>query len=168
MEIQSRHSELSVISQVSVVEGYPLSGVPLYELHFIYAWLELRIFISLVKLHSAGHLSGMAVVEWLDKLWALVTLMEWRGTMSFLRGADSEPLTHNVFIDSLSPSPTSILIVEAIPLYRPCHPEICDIPYSGETLTRFIIGRYSKFGIDRRIKNLPIELNTCVPMAVGI
>ena len=30
MEIQSGHSELSVISQVSVVEGFPLSGVPLY------------------------------------------------------------------------------------------------------------------------------------------
>ena len=32
MEIQSRHSELSVISQVSAVEGCPLiiSGVPLY------------------------------------------------------------------------------------------------------------------------------------------
>ena len=30
MEIQSGHSELSVISQVSAVEGCPLSGVPLY------------------------------------------------------------------------------------------------------------------------------------------
>ena len=30
MEIQSGHSELSVILQVSVVEGCPLSGVPLY------------------------------------------------------------------------------------------------------------------------------------------
>ena len=30
MEIQSGHSELSVISQVSAVEGFPLSGVPLY------------------------------------------------------------------------------------------------------------------------------------------
>ena len=30
MEIQSGHSELSVVSQVSVVEGCPLSGVPLY------------------------------------------------------------------------------------------------------------------------------------------
>ena len=30
MEIQSRHSEMSVITQVSAVEGYPLSGVPLY------------------------------------------------------------------------------------------------------------------------------------------
>ena len=32
MEIQSGHSELSVISQVSAVEGCPLSGVPLYIL----------------------------------------------------------------------------------------------------------------------------------------
>ena len=30
MEIQSGHSDLSVISQVSAVEGCPLSGVPLY------------------------------------------------------------------------------------------------------------------------------------------
>ena len=30
MEIQSGHSELSVISQVSAVEGCPLSRVPLY------------------------------------------------------------------------------------------------------------------------------------------
>ena len=30
MEIQSGHSELSVISQVSAAEGCPLSGVPLY------------------------------------------------------------------------------------------------------------------------------------------
>ena len=30
MEIQSRHSEMSVISQVSAVEGCPSSGVPLY------------------------------------------------------------------------------------------------------------------------------------------
>ena len=29
MEIQSGHSELSVMSQVSAVEGCPLSGVPL-------------------------------------------------------------------------------------------------------------------------------------------
>ena len=29
MEIQSGHSELSIISQVSAVEGCPLSGVPL-------------------------------------------------------------------------------------------------------------------------------------------
>ena len=29
MEIQSGHSELSVISQVSAIEGCPLSGVPL-------------------------------------------------------------------------------------------------------------------------------------------
>ena len=33
--IQSRHSEMSVISQVSAVEGCPLSGVPLkFKLHF--------------------------------------------------------------------------------------------------------------------------------------
>ena len=31
MEIQSGHSELSVISQVSAVEGCPLHGVPLYR-----------------------------------------------------------------------------------------------------------------------------------------
>ena len=31
MEIQSGHSELSVISQVSAVEGCPLSGVQLYR-----------------------------------------------------------------------------------------------------------------------------------------
>ena len=31
MEIRSRDSELSVISQVSTVEGCPLSGVPLYK-----------------------------------------------------------------------------------------------------------------------------------------
>ena len=30
MEIQSGHSELSIILQVSAVEGYSLSGVPLY------------------------------------------------------------------------------------------------------------------------------------------
>ena len=30
MEIQSRHSEVSVIMQVSTVEGCLLSGVPLY------------------------------------------------------------------------------------------------------------------------------------------
>ena len=30
MEIQSGHSELSVISHVSTVEGCPLSGIPLY------------------------------------------------------------------------------------------------------------------------------------------
>ena len=30
MEIRSGYSELSVISQVSAVEGCPLSGVPLY------------------------------------------------------------------------------------------------------------------------------------------
>ena len=30
MEIQSGHSEMSIISQVSAVEGCPLSGVPLY------------------------------------------------------------------------------------------------------------------------------------------
>ena len=31
MEIQSEHSELSVISQLSAVEGCPLSRVPLYK-----------------------------------------------------------------------------------------------------------------------------------------
>ena len=30
MEIQSGHSEMSIISQVSAVEGCPLSRVPLY------------------------------------------------------------------------------------------------------------------------------------------
>ena len=30
MEIQSGHSELSIILQVSAIEGCPLSGVPLY------------------------------------------------------------------------------------------------------------------------------------------
>ena len=34
MEIQSRYSELSVISQVSAIEGCPLSGVPLYILEY--------------------------------------------------------------------------------------------------------------------------------------
>ena len=34
MEMQSRHSALSVISQVSAVEEYPLSGVPLYMIVF--------------------------------------------------------------------------------------------------------------------------------------
>ena len=34
MEIQSGHSELSVISQVSAVEGCLLSGVPLY-MHYM-------------------------------------------------------------------------------------------------------------------------------------
>ena len=34
MEIQSRHSELSVLSQVSAVEGCLLSSVPLYDLCF--------------------------------------------------------------------------------------------------------------------------------------
>ena len=32
MEIRSGHSELSVISQVSAVEGCPLSGIPLYSI----------------------------------------------------------------------------------------------------------------------------------------
>ena len=31
MEIQSGHSEMSVITQVSAVKGCPLSGVPLYN-----------------------------------------------------------------------------------------------------------------------------------------
>ena len=33
MEIQSGHSELFVISQVSAIEGCPLSGIPLYFLN---------------------------------------------------------------------------------------------------------------------------------------
>ena len=32
MEIRSGHSEMSVITQVSAVEGRPLSGVPLYPI----------------------------------------------------------------------------------------------------------------------------------------
>ena len=36
MEMQSGHSELSVISQVSAVEGCPLSGVPLYNVNGMY------------------------------------------------------------------------------------------------------------------------------------
>ena len=36
MEIQSGYSELSIISQVSAVEGCPLSGVPLYNMHTTY------------------------------------------------------------------------------------------------------------------------------------
>ena len=43
MEIQSRYSELSVILQVSAVEGCPLSGVPLYTHYHSYyrsKWLQ--------------------------------------------------------------------------------------------------------------------------------
>ena len=36
MEIQYGHLELSVISQVSAVEGCPLSGVPLYTIYSCY------------------------------------------------------------------------------------------------------------------------------------
>ena len=36
MEIRSGHSEMSVISQVSSVEGCPLSGIPLYMRMFMF------------------------------------------------------------------------------------------------------------------------------------
>ena len=34
METRSRHSEMSIIMQVSVIEGCLLSGVPLYSLYY--------------------------------------------------------------------------------------------------------------------------------------
>ena len=47
MEIQTGHSELAVISQVSAVEGCPLSRVPLYM-------LILNIIFALLAIISAN------------------------------------------------------------------------------------------------------------------
>ena len=49
MEIQSGHSELSVISQVSAVEGCPLSGVPLYVLVLLQPIVAILIYCRVVS-----------------------------------------------------------------------------------------------------------------------
>ena len=56
MEVQSGHSELSVISQVSAVEGCPLSGVPLYlSICPSYRALDLRIYNMITICPDLSH-----------------------------------------------------------------------------------------------------------------
>ena len=58
MEIRSGLSKLSVISQVSAVEGCPLSGVPLYSTHLQREETQLEFKVYL----STGH-------RYLEALW---------------------------------------------------------------------------------------------------
>ena len=58
MGIQSGHSELSVISQVSAVEGCLLSGVPLY---CILLWLVTHFSISIILISADLE---MAIAYW--------------------------------------------------------------------------------------------------------
>ena len=58
MEIQSGHSELSVILQVSAVEGYPLGGVPLYTQNngVLQSFIHRLVAKQLSQNHAASYL----------------------------------------------------------------------------------------------------------------